>query len=277
MWSGAELDLGAYLERIGYAGQPRPDARTLREVHRAHVRAIPFENLDVALGQQIELDIKSVEDKLVRSRRGGYCYEHSTLLAAALERIGFAVGARGARNRTRGDALTPVTHAVLVVAADGREWLADAGFGHQTPLEPIDLAAEGEVRQGPWTYAVGREADGLRVLRMRREDGWRDLYAFAPQPVYPVDFLVMNHWSGSHPRSHFVGQVVAQRADAEVRSALVRDQLTRLRPDGGTERRTVAGDEVIGLLAEEFGIELPGAGAAKLVATYCAGDRTADR
>ncbi|MFF2567186.1 arylamine N-acetyltransferase [Streptomyces sp. NPDC058084] len=256
MWGGEELDLDAYLARIGYSGGLTPDLATLRALHRAHVEAIPFENLDVALGRRISLDVKDLEAKLVGRRRGGYCYEQNGLLAAALERIGFQVAGRGARNRTRGDALTPITHALLVVTVDGEQWLADAGFGWQGPLEPVPLTDGARVEQDGWVFGVGREAEGVHVLRTLRPEGWTDLYSFAPHALYPVDFELMNHYSSSHPRSRFLGQVVAHLPGAEIRRALVRDRLTSTRVDGGPEERRVEPAELAGTLAEIFGIEL---------------------
>jgi N-hydroxyarylamine O-acetyltransferase len=43
-------DLDAYFRRIGWEGDRRADAATLRGVHLAHSRAIPFENLDPLRG-----------------------------------------------------------------------------------------------------------------------------------------------------------------------------------------------------------------------------------
>ncbi|MET9696914.1 arylamine N-acetyltransferase [Streptomyces sp. NPDC006529] len=272
MWSGDALDLDAYLDRIGYAGELVPDLNTLYAVHRAHTAAIPFESIDVLLGRPLALDVKSIEDKLVHSRRGGYCYEQNTLLAAALERIGFTVAGRGARNRTRGDALLPVTHAVLVVTVDGEPWLCDAGFGHQGPREPVPLSRPGaEARQGEWTYGIREEADGVLVLTFLREGAWRDLYAFGPQAAYPVDYVLMNHYSSSHPRSAFIGQLVAHRPavpGADHRISLVRDEFTRLHPDGRTERRRVPPEELIPVLDREFGIRLSERDAGELVRMY---------
>ncbi|MEU6981639.1 MULTISPECIES: arylamine N-acetyltransferase [unclassified Streptomyces] len=265
MWSGEELDLDAYLARIGYAGEPAPDLPTLRALHRAHVRAISFENLDVALGRRIPLDIKSVQAKLVGRRRGGYCYEQNSLFAAALERIGFEVAGRGARNRSRGDALTPITHALLVVTIDGEQWLADTGFGWQGPLEPVPLADGARVEQDGWVFGVVAEAEGVHLLRSLRPEGWADLYSFAPHSVYPVDFELMNHYSSSHPRSRFVGQVVVLRPGSEVRRSLVRSALTSVRVDGTTEERTVGPEELAGTLDELFGIELDAEEAAGLL------------
>ncbi|MER5964328.1 arylamine N-acetyltransferase [Streptomyces sp. NPDC002057] len=233
-----------------------PDAGTLAALHRAHIRAVPFENLDVALGRRVPLDLKSLQDKLVGRRRGGYCYEQNSLFAAVLERIGFTVSGRGARNRSRGGALTPVTHALLVVTIGGEEWLVDVGFGWQGPLEPVPLRDGARVEQGGWTFGIGVEAEGIHVLRSLRPQGWTDLYAFSPQTLYPGDFAVMNHYSSSHPDSRFLGQVVAQRPGADVRRALVRETLSTVRTDGTTEERTVRVGELIALLESAFGIEL---------------------
>ncbi|MFD5418108.1 arylamine N-acetyltransferase [Streptomyces sp. NPDC127069] len=268
-WSGDELDLGAYLARIGLGGRARelrPDLGTLYEVHRAHTAAIPFESLDVLLGRPVALEVKDLEDKLVHGRRGGYCYEQNSLLAAALERIGFEVSGRGARNRTRGESLLAVTHAALVVTVEGEPWLCDAGFGYQGPREPVPLGRPGaEVRQGPWTFAVGEEEDGVLVLRIRRGDAWRDLYAFSPQRYHPVDYVVLNHYSSTHPRSSFIGRTLVQLPGDAVRKTLVGRELMRLYPDGRTEREPVAPEGLPALLDREFGLRLPERDAAELV------------
>ncbi|MFJ2595285.1 arylamine N-acetyltransferase family protein [Streptomyces erythrochromogenes] len=279
MWSGDELDLDAYLERIGLRedsavlGELRPDLTTLYAVHRAHTAAITFESLDVLLGRPVALDVKSIEDKLVHGRRGGYCYEQNSLLAAALERLGFEVTGRGARNRTRGDSLLAVTHAVLVVTVDGEQWLCDAGFGHQGPREPVPLARPGaEVEQGKWTYRIREEADGILALCLLRGEIWRDLYAFSPQRYHPVDYVVLNHYSSGHPRSSFVGRVIVQRPGDDVRRALVGRELTTLHPDGTTEQRLVGPEELLIVLDQEFGVRLPDRDAAELVGMYLAED-----
>ncbi|MER5890133.1 arylamine N-acetyltransferase [Streptomyces sp. NPDC001941] len=268
MWSGDELDLGAYLKRIRYEGELTATLGTLRALHRAHVAAIPFENLDVALGRPVPLDLPSLQDKLLARRRGGYCYEQNSLFAAVLEHLGFTVTARGARNRTRGTALPPVTHAVLVVDLDGAQWITDTGFGWQGPLEPVRLSDGVCVEQGGWTFGVSVDDTGLAVLRSRRREGWVDLYAFAPHPVLPADFTVMNHYSSTHPHSKFVGQVVAQRPGPGVRVALVRDELTMARTDGSSKRRTVAAAELGTVLADLFGIEATDAELSGLARTF---------
>jgi len=50
------LDIAAYLKRINYRGTLEPTAETLRSLHRAHMLAVPLENLDYQLGRRIILN-----------------------------------------------------------------------------------------------------------------------------------------------------------------------------------------------------------------------------
>ncbi|HEU4951204.1 MAG TPA: arylamine N-acetyltransferase, partial [Holophagaceae bacterium] len=93
------LDLAAYFARIGFQGQAAADLRTLTALHEAHALAVPFENLAIQLGEGIRLDLDSLQDKLVRRRRGGYCFEQNGLLLAVLRELGFRVEAFEARVR----------------------------------------------------------------------------------------------------------------------------------------------------------------------------------
>lgn len=85
------MEIGAYLERIGYTGECTITLQTLTAIHEAHLRAIPYENLDIHLGRTLSLDIEAIYDKIVTRRRGGWCYEMNGLLSWALRELGFAV------------------------------------------------------------------------------------------------------------------------------------------------------------------------------------------
>ncbi|MFD2352676.1 arylamine N-acetyltransferase [Nonomuraea ferruginea] len=195
MWHIDDLDLDAYLDRIGHGGPRTPSAATLRAVHRAHVTAIPFENLDVVLGRGIPLDPKSLQDKMVTGGRGGYCHEHNLLFAAALERLGFPVTRLLARIRLGGRSHLPRSHAMLLVTADGRRWLADVGFGGDGLVEPMPFAEEATASAGPWRWRLTRDGD-LWILHAGEEQ----LYGFrTDEPHYPSDFEVANHYVATHP------------------------------------------------------------------------------
>ena len=75
--------LDAYFERIGYGGPVAPTLAVLQAIAAHHIEAIPFENLDVLLGRPIELTQEGLVAKLLRGRRGGYCFEQNGLLLDA--------------------------------------------------------------------------------------------------------------------------------------------------------------------------------------------------
>ena len=80
------FDLDAYLERIQLCGRP-----SIAEVHRCHVNAIPFENLDPKCGRIVSLEREQLAQKTVANLRGGYCFEHNLLLKDAYEALGTQV------------------------------------------------------------------------------------------------------------------------------------------------------------------------------------------
>lgn len=274
-WHGEALDIEAYLARVGHEGEVKPDFDTLRALHRAHVASIPFENLEMMLGRPVPLDLAAVQDKLVRRRRGGYCYEHNLLFAAALERIGFAVTGLGARVRVGASWRRAVTHMLLKVEADGRPWHCDVGFGGLGLLEPIPLGDEGDVRQdvrqGEWRFGIVQEANSARVLRTEQADGWLDLYEYTLEERFPVDYVVMNHYTSTHPMSSFIRRPVIQRAAPEVRRTLVGEHLTVTRSDGTSDERDVSAQELGDVLDREFGIELNADDRAELIRAHYAG------
>ena len=79
------MEIDAYLERIGYRGSREPTVETLKRLHRAHMLTVPFENLDIPLGRPIVLSLPLLYDKIVRRRRGGFCYELNGLFAWLLQ------------------------------------------------------------------------------------------------------------------------------------------------------------------------------------------------
>ncbi|GGX59871.1 arylamine N-acetyltransferase family protein [Streptomyces hiroshimensis] len=271
MWGGGDLDLGAYLTRIGVGATARPDLATLRAVHRGHVAAFPFENLEILLGRPVLLDVKALQDKMVAQRRGGYCYEQNLLLAAALERIGFAFTGIGARIRMGSDKLRPVTHMALKVETDGEQWLCDVGFGGEGLLEPLPFRDGVEEQQGGWTFGIEREREDVRVLRSLHPEGWFDLYAFGPEERFPVDYAVMNHYISTHPHSPFVSRVVVQQTEPRIRRSLVGSMLVTAHSDGSEEQREVPVAELVELLAREFRIELGEADAVTLARVQSSG------
>jgi N-hydroxyarylamine O-acetyltransferase len=186
------LDVEAYLRRIGFQGDLAPDEDTLRRLHRAHLLAVPFENLDICDHRPLTLDEGGLVRKIVERRRGGFCYELNGLLAALLRAVGFQVTLLGAHVVRGQDIATldlgsgPFTdHLILLVELEER-WLADVGFG-SSPVEPLRLDTAGVQVQGATAYRISPHA-GVRLLSQREEDVWQPQYVFSLQPRVMEDF-----------------------------------------------------------------------------------------
>lgn len=208
------LDLPAYLARIGLPAGTASDAEGLQQVQRAHRLAIPFENLDVALGRPIAIDSGAVFAKLVTSRRGGFCFEHNRLFGDALAALGFAARPLLARVWLGATDVPPLTHCLSLVTVDGQEWIADAGFGASyDPVMPLVDGANATAPDGARFRLTRDDARGWVLDRdgppgatdgRAAEPGWQRQYSFTTAPVVDADLALGSHWAATHPDSRFV-------------------------------------------------------------------------
>jgi N-hydroxyarylamine O-acetyltransferase len=251
-------DLAAYLARIGYDGPVAPTRAALAALQLLHVQAIPFENLDPLSGRTPRLDLPALVDKLVRSRRGGYCFEQNHLFKAALEAFGFEpvplIG-RVLLNSPE-DAQTPRSHMLLHLACEGEELVCDVGFGGQVLTGPMRLVSGLEQQTPHEPYRL--EQDGqLWSLRALVAGEWRLLYRFTLSPVWPVDYQVANHYVSTHPSSHFVQRLGVARVLPRGRLTLLNRRLTEHRLGQPSTAQEIEGDAALrAVLAERFGIEV---------------------
>lgn len=258
-----DMDLAAYLRRIGYHATPHADFTTLAALATAHANAIAFENIDPFCGHPVQLDLGAIQAKLVGAGRGGYCFEHNHLFAVALRALGFRVEGLIARVLwgQPEDAITAETHMLLRVAAGGDAWLADVGFGSMTLLGALRL--EPGVTQSTALEAFRLVRDGGE-WRMQADirGTWRTLYRFAPEPHPEVDYVVANHYVSTWPGSKFVQHLIAARVAGDRRLTL-RDRVFSVRRPGMEPERHVLRDgaEVCAVLGDAFRIRVPDAAA----------------
>jgi len=253
------LDFDAYIRRIGLDPADKP---TWQAVHRAHATAIPFENLDSHRGIPISLAQADLEQKLVASRRGGYCFEHNLLLASALEHMGLEVEPMLARVRVGGTPrkTRPAGHLVLrATDNDGRPWHADVGFGLGTLLDPIPFGPTGVHDQSGWSFRV-LDDGGELTLQTLGPDGWTDVYSFPPRPAFRIDIEVSNWWVCTNPASPFVSGLIVSVSHNDGRREAISDfsgrPLTMVSTPDGTVVTGAQRQVIPSLLAERFG--LPG-------------------
>ncbi|MFF4898150.1 arylamine N-acetyltransferase [Streptomyces sp. NPDC001068] len=269
MYETERFDLDAYLERIAWDGVRRAGLATLRDVHRAHALSLPFENLEPLTGTAPSLAPEDLVAKMVRGRRGGYCYEHNTLLGLALTRLGLTVTGLAGRVVLGAPSVEsrPRTHMMLRVSVPGepRSYLADVGFGAAGALlETVPLAL-GEEHDGAGRRHrfVRLPHDGplelwaLQAYDFRKPE-WVSQYAFTLEPFAASDFEVFNWHVATNPRSPFTRRPYLQRTTDERHLALDGAVFSETRADGVTTERTLTDEaEARRLVEEEFGIAVP--------------------
>ncbi|HXQ22427.1 MAG TPA: arylamine N-acetyltransferase [Candidatus Acidoferrales bacterium] len=251
------FDLDAYLERIGWEGKPATTAETLAALLGAHMSSIPFENLDILLGRPVQLGLDHLQQKLVRDCRGGYCFEHGTLFAAALECIGFEPVRHTARVvlfAPRSE--VPRTHMFLTVPLAGGTYVVDPGFGALAPRVPVPLVDGAEARAGSEVHWMVR--DGRHwILRTYLDGKTVDAWVSTLEQENAADFEMGNHFTATHPTSPFVNRILMRALAPDGRVTVMNRDVTVAR--GRETRSTQLADRsaLRGLLAEHFGFDLP--------------------
>jgi N-hydroxyarylamine O-acetyltransferase len=252
-------NLSAYLRRVGFAGKPGPSLATLRELHRLHTRAIPFENLSPFLGERVRLDLASLEDKMVARGRGGWCFEHNLLFTHVLRAIGFEVKTLAARVRWNVPAgVTPArSHMLMLVSADDGLHVADVGFGGLTLTAPLRFEPDVEQETPHEPHRLASEGERL-VLQAKLAEEWHDLYAFDLYEQIQPDYEVSNWYLSTWPESQFVKGIVAARADHDARHVLRNTRYQVHHRGRESERRHLATVEAVkAVLSGPLGIPLP--------------------
>jgi len=258
------VDVAAYFDRIGYRGAAEPTAQTVHALVAAHNGSIPFENLDPLLGIPVaDLSAAALIDKLVRRRRGGYCYEHNGLMGYVLEELGFGVERLAGRVvwLNPDGALPAQTHQVLSVTVPGVDGplLVDVGFGGQTLTSPIRLEA-GPVQQTRHEPYRIRDCDDGYQLEAQINGEWQPLYMFNTRPQPRIDLEVGSWYVSTHPNSFFVTGLTAALVTDDARWNL-RGRHLAIHRAGHTERiRFDTAANVLDALVDRFGIDVADVG-----------------
>ncbi|MGH9321535.1 MAG: arylamine N-acetyltransferase family protein [Vicinamibacteria bacterium] len=225
-----------YLSRIGANAPRRLTAEALRSLHERHLRKVPFENLDIYRGVPIVLDEERILNKIVRDRRGGFCYELNFAFQWLLVQLGYRVTLLSAEvARSDGGFGIPFDHMALLVAIDGDDWLADVGFGDSF-LRPLRLTADLPHPESAYVYRLSR-AEDIWVLSRAPTDGeeFGSQYRFTLTPRRLSDFRGGCEYHQTSKDSPFTQRVVTSRALAEGRITLTRERLILHSRTGRTE------------------------------------------
>lgn len=244
------MDVERYLSRIDGPPAREPGLELLGALQRAHLLTVPFENLDIHLGQPIQLDVTGFSEKIIERRRGGFCYELNGLFAWLLEALGFKVELVAARGIDHdGELGPPFDHMALLVEL-GRTWLVDVGFGAPPP-QPIPLE-RGEHDSGGDRYRLTRQQDAW-LLAKWTEDAWDPHFTFTTEPQVLDAFAGACRYHQTSPASPFTTKPVCSLALPDGRITLSGSRFIETRAGDRVEHE-VSAPEAEGLLRERFGM-----------------------
>jgi N-hydroxyarylamine O-acetyltransferase len=232
-----------YFRRIGYSGEPSVNFDTLRELHRKHLYSIPFENIDIHTGKNITLDINYIEEKVINSGRGGFCYELNGLFYELLREIGFDVKMVSANVFDEDEKPgAEFDHMALIVNIEGEEFIADVGFGDNF-INPFAINPDMVNEDEAGFFQVVKEDEKYYKL-LRSEDGvmFTSKYLFSHAPRRLSDYAEMCVYHQTNPKSHFVKNKLCSLANRGGRVTLVNDKLI-ITKEGKKEVSAIHGEE----------------------------------
>ncbi|MGI6010200.1 MAG: arylamine N-acetyltransferase family protein [Ruminococcus sp.] len=252
-------DEEAYLKRLNIQKRNVCDEAYLDELVAAHQREIPFENLDVMRQRPVSLAVEQMFEKIIRQKRGGYCFELNSLFCHLLQELGFE--AFGCRSRIlRGkDYVPPVLHRGNLVRLEEGLYYCDVGYGGPQPGASIKVEDGYEKEIEGRIFRV-RDADGYWwTLSRRMEGGWEEVMQFTIMPQTEVDFVPINFYCSTHPDSVFVKQYMLNKRLENGSISLVGDTFARTENGVRTEEKIPDRNRFLELVETEF--KIPGADA----------------
>lgn len=264
------VDVGAYLARLGVPDPGAPSIESLRRLHRAHVERVPYENLEIQLGRTTTVDPVESAERIVRRRRGGYCFHLNGAFSELLMALGYRVTRHVGGVQPTGDDPPRVNAGHMAVSVSGLPdepcpdggWFVDVGLG--TALyEPVPLR-EGTYRQGPFRYrlrASDAEPDAWRLDHDPR--GQFVGMDFRRHPANVADFAEMHEYFSTAPESGFVRTAIVQRRHAAGYDVLRGLVLTHVGAHGSSTAILESPDEWYGAMADHFGLALDDVGKAE--------------
>jgi N-hydroxyarylamine O-acetyltransferase len=245
--------LDEYFARIGYGGGSERTLATLAAIHRAQILAIPYETLEIQLGRENLLDEDATFHKLVRKRRGGWCYEMNGLLTRVFRELGFAVTRVGGAVARELIGERAVGNHMVGLVDLGRRYVVDIGV-MDGPLDPFPLD-ERRWSEGPLEFRLERLLDGWWRFH-NHAHGFARSFDFTEEPRELGWYQGTCTALQTQPESPFVQYAFASRRHASGFQALRDASHFVLRDGVMTQRELTDGPGYRAALAQIIGFDL---------------------
>ena len=255
-----EKEKNAYLKRIGYEGELKPDKKCLEKIMELHLYSIPFENLESFEEKKIpSLKSEDIYEKIVVRKRGGYCFELNKLFYELLKSLGFQAIPVAVRILWNREEIPPVLHRATLVTLEDGIYYCDVGYGGPGPKKPIRLE-DGIHRERNGEYRVTMKpenTDGELLVERKKKKKYLPILRFSMDPAVEADFELLNFYCAKSPDVLFTRKRVVSICRPEGSIALTGDVLTIQREDGSIETKTSDSKETTRRWLEDyFGLKI---------------------
>jgi len=255
--STSQIDIDAYLSLIQCEKERKPTLKYLRKLHRNHLYHIPFENLDIHIGKEIILDVNKIYNKIVKRKRGGFCYELNGLFLHLLLQLGFYAKIISAQTiADNGELGGEFDHLFLIVYFEDKEWLIDVGFG-ELFLAPMLFEVDKIQMDGNRYFKIEDTPNGKYKLQSSSNgSSFKDEYIFSRKERQFIEFVDKCQFHQSSPKSIFTRKKVITKATREGRITLTDKKFIITRLGEKTEEAILNQDQFDAKLIQHFQINL---------------------
>lgn len=249
--------------------QPEVSITFIKELQSAHLATFPFSNLGVLLQEDLSLESQILFERVVTSRRGGYCFEQNKIIFQVLKYLGFRCDIVLGRVLHNRDIDVPRTHRITKIILPEGNYIVDVGFGPLCPREPLLSDSEEPQDQGDAVYRIIQSDLGRYLLQIKQIGGWFTLYSFDDGIYTEADCICGHHYSSTHPDATFANNLVVSRKSFNDIRLLRNGEFHRIR-GGETEITGISSQDNLGvILTEEFGLGLTSDQLSTLLEGYC--------
>jgi N-hydroxyarylamine O-acetyltransferase len=243
-----------YLQALGLQ-KSIPNLAFLNDISQRHAAQFAFSSVGPMLGDELPLDFKSLYQRIVANRRGGYCFEQNGLMYELLKELGFSVHLYLGRVIYNQDIHPGLTHRITLVEIDGSRYIVDVGFGPLGPAQAVSMSGK-ESTQGFRVFRIAQHRPGEFHMQTFKDGEFYSLYKFELARYGQADCEVGHFYSHQHPQASFVNHLVVSRIlEHEIRS--LRDREFSLISKSGEQKKLI--DHAVQLktiLDTQFNIEL---------------------
>ena len=249
--------------------QPEVSLTFIKHLQNTHLSTFPFSNLGVLLHENRSLESQILLDRVVRNRRGGYCFEHNKIFFEILSFLGFHCEIVLGRVLHGRDIDVPRTHRITRIALAGNHYIVDVGFGPLCPREPLLVDLDKPQDQGDAVYRIIQPDQGRYLLQLHKIDGWLTLYSFDNGFYTEADCLCGHHYSSTHPDAVFVNNLVVSRKSYDNVQFLRNSEFHRIRGEKRVITKILSQEHLGIILWQEFGLKVNGDQLVTLYEGYC--------